>query len=806
MGQKLPISVSAMECDESRTLYNSGYLLLLCVSGKGSMNSANEISFSEGDLLFVSPLFPGKIQLSKGCSVLYGVIDGDFFEDMIGVPGAQYLRLEGYQGDQVKEQLIAYFDLKYSETRGNFLDTMGAGYDLLRHLRPLVTETPAYVPKASEEDSRISRIIAYIGEHFRQPIQLEQLAAEFGASRQHISTYLHRELGMSFTNYLKNLRLEESLRLLLTTEKRITEISEESGFPNLRSFNTAFREHYGMAPREYRKSRQQTALGLSDHPETKVLKNINQLLTPHRMVYSHSAQQISLRDQVLCGKGEPFRDVWRDILNVDDSTDCLLSSNLSAIKSIQENFHFRYIRLGRVFSQELVVYIATKQKHRFTKLFEVLDAFRQMDLRPMLALGDTYKVTADAIMLEDGGYSVAPRDYLEMLEALLERAIHYWGRSWVSSWRFEFHMPKYLYGQENNQGFLDLFSQCASLLRRKIPKVEIGGPSMAMDSTHLSRWQDWFQGVTERKIPIDFVSVELWGDYTLREETYLGKDRDPRGALTVEKLERADGDLVLQKLNSIRTMMEEAGLNAKLYVSALGVTKYQATAAQIGGHCGAYLTRTILALGDQVDGLGCWKAINREQEYPEEDSVFGSGCGLYSRYGLKNPNYYAYEFLSNLLPRRVYQGLHCLVTADSQGRYAILIHNCRDYSRYFYKNYLNEKSLNFSESRQYDDYSALHQTLVLKHIPQGSYLVQQYLIGDHHGCIASVLEKLGVYPHLSPRDTAYVSGQSMPYQHNYRLYSQGETSITITLQPNEVMLLMLVHEDNETDHFDPLDS
>lgn len=184
-------------------------------------------------------------------------------------------------------------------------------------------------------------------------------------------------------------------------------------------------------------------------------------------------------------------------------------------------------------------------------------------------------------------------------------------------------------------------------------------------------------------------------------------------------------------------------------------------------------------------------------EYDDEFQICGDGCGLYSRNGLKNPAWYAYAFLSRLLPQVLFQGPGCFATGDGSGNYAILLYNCKNYSEYFFRNYLTEKGLAFGNRRLYQNTAAIQQTLSLEGVQPGDYTVRQYLIGNHHGCIAGVLHQMGAVSHPSQEDIAYLAGQSLPFQHVYPIKALDKLPLTVSLQPNEVMLLLISAQDSE---------
>jgi AraC-like DNA-binding protein len=74
-----------------------------------------------------------------------------------------------------------------------------------------------------------------------------------GYDYNYISKVFKKTTGLTFKEYLTDLRISEACQLLLHTEKSAREISEECGFGCQRSFNREFLTALGMTPVEYRK-------------------------------------------------------------------------------------------------------------------------------------------------------------------------------------------------------------------------------------------------------------------------------------------------------------------------------------------------------------------------------------------------------------------------------------------------------------------------------------------------------------------------------------------------------------------------
>lgn len=97
-----------------------------------------------------------------------------------------------------------------------------------------------------------SRILAYLGAHYREPLSLDTLANAMGVSRFHLSHMFATKFGIGFKEYLNNLRIECAKGLLRSTELPISEVCLNSGFENQRTFNRVFNENTGISPRDYR--------------------------------------------------------------------------------------------------------------------------------------------------------------------------------------------------------------------------------------------------------------------------------------------------------------------------------------------------------------------------------------------------------------------------------------------------------------------------------------------------------------------------------------------------------------------------
>lgn len=94
--------------------------------------------------------------------------------------------------------------------------------------------------------------VSYISKNFREPISLSQMAKDLGYSPYALSRVFSGTFHRNFNQYVNERRLDYACNLLKYTDQSITDVSENSGFESLRTFNRVFKERYHVTPREYR--------------------------------------------------------------------------------------------------------------------------------------------------------------------------------------------------------------------------------------------------------------------------------------------------------------------------------------------------------------------------------------------------------------------------------------------------------------------------------------------------------------------------------------------------------------------------
>ncbi|OUS77738.1 hypothetical protein B1748_02845 [Paenibacillus sp. MY03] len=111
-----------------------------------------------------------------------------------------------------------------------------------------------YMPdKAQEIDPRISRLCNYMQMNLEKKLALPDLAAYLFISESHLRLLFRKTMGISPSEYLRQLRLQRAKDLLVNTTYSLSEIAELSGFQTLNRFSRMFKSNESIPATEYRK-------------------------------------------------------------------------------------------------------------------------------------------------------------------------------------------------------------------------------------------------------------------------------------------------------------------------------------------------------------------------------------------------------------------------------------------------------------------------------------------------------------------------------------------------------------------------
>lgn len=105
----------------------------------------------------------------------------------------------------------------------------------------------------SDAQRLVRQAMAYIHEHYADPIAREDIARHVGMSEDYLTACFHQELGKTPIAYLNGYRIYQAKRLLQESTQTITEIALAVGFSDSGYFTRVFKREVGISPQAYRR-------------------------------------------------------------------------------------------------------------------------------------------------------------------------------------------------------------------------------------------------------------------------------------------------------------------------------------------------------------------------------------------------------------------------------------------------------------------------------------------------------------------------------------------------------------------------
>ena len=127
---------------------------------------------------------------------------------------------------------------------------------LLRIFRLLSTEYEFSLSREQQKTMNwiiFEEVCEYIQTHY-QNINTQELINRFHFQKDYFNRLIKKKTGMSYSEYLQDIRLQNAKRLLKGSNLNVSEIAEQVGYHNKGYFYKIFTEKYGMTPANYRKT------------------------------------------------------------------------------------------------------------------------------------------------------------------------------------------------------------------------------------------------------------------------------------------------------------------------------------------------------------------------------------------------------------------------------------------------------------------------------------------------------------------------------------------------------------------------
>ena len=589
----------------------------------------------------------------------------------------------------------------------------------------------SYLTQKSEQ--RILQISDYIHGNYAQPISLQNLSEYLYLSEGYLSRYFKQTLGMSFSEYLKQVRLSHALDEILYTDRPITKIAYDNGFSSVSFFNRIFKQEYRKTPSSMR--------GEIESKEAKKKQEEEHQLINKRLDQYLSEKNVKDRESVPLGKKnkkysvkeyKPVTPIWNQLINIGKAVDLLKTEIQEHIILLRKALNYRYVRFWNIFSKELLIDISNDQgEYNFAKLDQVMDFILSINLKPFIDLEEKIErinenVQSTILYNEKKVEFASINQWERLIETLMRHWIKRYGVEELSEWKIEVWYGGYcISGKNELDSYFTLFKSTYQIVKRYVPDLEVGGcgvfPELVSDSANRKNffWKEWVNNACRP----DFISILNYS-----------YDRDIKGRDQYGK-RSTDNEYLTHSVEKLQKELKEVGIeNIKLYISEWNLTISDRNYVNDSCFQGAYVVKNIIDVYDKVDIVGYFNGSDRTSEYYDSNKLLHGGQGLLSKDGIFKPAAFAMEFLNRLYPFFINKSENLLITTNLRNSYGIICHNMKKLSYYYYLT--DEEKIEKDKIRNcFEDRNELELEICLDDVENGNYQIKMQRINESSGSV-----------------------------------------------------------------------
>ena len=97
----------------------------------------------------------------------------------------------------------------------------------------------------------VREMINVIEESYGMKLQLDAIAEKFHMTPEYLGNLFAKETGITFSNYLRQVRMEKAKELLTGTDMKIYEVACAVGYPDQKYFSKVFKEYAGVSAKQF---------------------------------------------------------------------------------------------------------------------------------------------------------------------------------------------------------------------------------------------------------------------------------------------------------------------------------------------------------------------------------------------------------------------------------------------------------------------------------------------------------------------------------------------------------------------------
>ena len=106
------------------------------------------------------------------------------------------------------------------------------------------------------QNSKVTAVLNFIADNHTRPLELQEIASTMGYSAAYLTDMIRRKTGRTIKQWIIETRMNTARKLLLNTEKSVTQIAQQAGYKDTGYFIRQFKKLHGNTPHSWRNQSQ----------------------------------------------------------------------------------------------------------------------------------------------------------------------------------------------------------------------------------------------------------------------------------------------------------------------------------------------------------------------------------------------------------------------------------------------------------------------------------------------------------------------------------------------------------------------
>lgn len=832
-GSTIPIKCFVHRLGYSSKHWHNSIELLFILSGEVEI-SVNNITYTlkSDDVIVINSNEIHELK-SNDCTLIATQIDLSIYDkDLIDINNMYFNCNSSYYENKaffnnLKKIVAQLVKINSIPQEYNEIITKSLCYSLLHEL---------IINFKSEKDSsdsiqtkkyfdRLSRILTYINNNFKQDISLSDIAVIEHLSIPYLSKFFTKNMNINFLTYLNTLRLNSAVKDLFSTDNSVETIAYNNGFPNAKAFVQIFKKEYKTLPSQYRKDFPKKSLNsnssisthsfvgylnldLNHHGHLAKLANYlnddinfidtNKVITKDYIVH---------KDIDISTVTTELKNTFKVFTSVGSAKEILLEDIQNMLRTIQKEIGYEYIKFHGILSDDMHVYKISKDgtpSISFTLVFKAIDFLLSIGLKPLIQLSFMPKdlaVYPNNTAFDSNFIISEPNDMNKwnyLIKSFITSLINHYGTLEVESWLFtiwnEPDTPNNMFGLKSDELFYDLYKNTFDTIKNINPHIQIGSPSSyyiaILDDVWIHKFIKWSK--KNNCLP-DFINIHFYDtNFISNSFSELNSNEVGKSTLTLSE----DTSSFSKFITQLSTYVEnELDKNHKIYLTEWNSSPSHFDLLSDTCFKSCYLTKNLLENFDKLASFGYWVLSDFFQEYQIPENLFHGGLGLFTYNGIKKPSYYAFYLINKLGSEFIEKGDGYFITKENN-EIRIMLYNYKHFSSLYAQGEMFDMTLT-------DRYTVFGQekkkefNLKLKNINYNNFIVTEYIVNRQYGSAFDKWVEMGAMPFSSQEEIDYLSSLSKPMINKYKISSYNNSlNINAILEQLEIRLIIIKPNEN----------